>query len=297
MSLNLGNTHIKDIYVGSTKIKEVYQGSSKVYGLNQLFYVTVIQPNGGTITATPVKGYNGTEVILSNSPSTNYEFGGYSVTGATLFGNKFIINNSDVTVTGSFNLYQQDWVNLGSTEYTNKGGTSSTYWSSLTGMPSSSTLDYFTIIFDAYLDSGYGGAADIYLGNSNNDYVWRMRAHFERSYPGFVGIKYNVINWTTVPGGPSVGSYYLDDVSYMYCASKFTKGAYARFKIAFDRHNRLGYVYIDDALLGYVEMDVDPIIISKFGLRSELALSSEIAKMKNIKVSGFNTLERAQEWS
>lgn len=120
MSLNLGNTHIKDIYVGSTKIKEVYQGSSKVYGLNQLFYVTVIQPNGGTITATPVKGYNGTEVILSNSPSTNYEFGGYSVTGATLFGNKFIINNSDVTVTGSFNLYQQDWVNLGSTEYTNK---------------------------------------------------------------------------------------------------------------------------------------------------------------------------------
>lgn len=31
MSLNLGNTKIKDIYLGGTKIKEAYLGSSKVY--------------------------------------------------------------------------------------------------------------------------------------------------------------------------------------------------------------------------------------------------------------------------
>jgi len=32
MSLNLGNTKIKDIYLGGTKIKEAYLGSTKVYG-------------------------------------------------------------------------------------------------------------------------------------------------------------------------------------------------------------------------------------------------------------------------
>lgn len=36
MSLNLGNTKIKDIYLGGTKIKEAYLGSSKVYSSNAL---------------------------------------------------------------------------------------------------------------------------------------------------------------------------------------------------------------------------------------------------------------------
>lgn len=297
MSLNLGNTRIKDIYVGSTKIKEVYLGSSKVYGLNQIFYVTVIQPNGGTITATPVKGHNGTEVILSNSPSTNYEFGGYYITGATLSGNKFTIDNSDVTVTGTFNLYQQSWVNMGSTEYVANGGTTKTVWTTLTGMPSSSTLNYFTIIFDGYLKTGSLDASDIYLGNSSNDYMLRMRAHYLEPYPGFIGITYNVINWTTAQGAPEVGGFVQDNVTYMCCPAKFTKANYARFKIVFDRPNRLCYVYIDGTLLGYATMDEDPINIAKFGIRSEVGSGYDVAKMKNIKVSGFNTLERAQEWS
>ena len=295
MSLNLGNAHIKDIYLGATKIKEAYLGSVKVYGLNQIYYIAVIQPIGGTITATPVKGSNGTEVTLSNSPSDNYEFGSYSVTGATLSGNKFTIDNSDVTVTGTFNLYQQSWVDMGSTEY--HGGAGSIAWTELTGMPSSSTLNYFTIIFDAYLASGNLGAADINFANYSNDRIWRMRAHNEQSYPGFVGIIYNVIDWTTAQGAPTVGSFVQDRVSYRYCSSKFKKNTYARFKIAFDRPNRLGYVYIDDTLLGYATMDIDPISINKFGLRSETGISNDIAKMKNIKVSGFNTLARAQEWS
>ncbi len=295
MSINLGNRNIKDIYLGTTKIKEAYLGSVKVYGKYQIYYITVIQPTGGIITATPVEGPNGTEVTLTNSPSNNYEFNSYSVTGATLSGNKFIIDNSDVTVTGTFNLYQQDWVNMGSTEY--YGGAGSVIWTELTGMPSSSTLNYFTIIFDMYLASGSIGAADMHFANYSDERIWRMRVHYQQPYPGFVGITYNVINWTTAQGAPTVGSFVQDNVSYRYCSSKFNKNTYARFKIAFDRPNRLGYVYIDDTLLGYVTMDKDPISISKFGLRSEAGLGSDIAKMKNIKVSGFNTLSRAQEWS
>ena len=293
MSINLGNTHIKDIYLGATKIKEAYLGSVKVYGLNQIYYITVIQPIGGTITATPVKGSNGTEVTLSNRPSSNYEFDSYSVTGATLSGDKFTINNSDVTVTGTFNLCQESWVDMGSTEYSINNG--SGVWTPLTGMPSSSTLNYFTIIFDGYLKSNYNGASDIYLSSSNNGTIWRMRCHFLQPYPGFIAIDEGVAGWTTASGAPDVNSFYQDGVSYRYCSSKFNKDTYARFKIAFDRPNRLGYLYIGDSLLGYATIKADPINIQKFGILSEVPSAS--AKMKNIKVSGFSTLERAQEWS
>jgi hypothetical protein len=190
-----------------------------------------------------------------------------------------------------------EWVNLGSTEYSRAGGSTSVLWNNLTGMPSTSVYNYFTMIFDAYLTGGSGGAADIFLGNSSNGTIWRMRAHVNKSYPGFVGITSNVTAWTTQSGAPSVGSFTQDGVSYRYCSSKFTKGTYARFKIAFDRPNKLGYVYIGGTLLGYVTMNTDPINIHKFGLMSEQGRSYEIAKMKNIKVSGFTTLAAAQAWS
>lgn len=190
----------------------------------------------------------------------------------------------------------EEWVNMGSTEYS-RSGTTGTLWTSFTGMPSSSSLNYFTMIFDAYIASGSGGAAGIFLGNSSNGIMWRMRAHYQQSYPGFVGITGNVTAWITQPGAPSIGSYTLNSVSYRYCSSKFTKGTYARFKIAFDRPNKLGYVYIGGTLLGYITMNTDPINIKKFGLQSEQGRTYEIAKMKNIKVAGFDNLSNARNWS
>lgn len=63
------------------------------------YTVTVNQSTGGTISASPVQGYTGTEVTLSNTPATHYTFGSYNLTGATLkSANKFDIANSNVTV-------------------------------------------------------------------------------------------------------------------------------------------------------------------------------------------------------
>lgn len=59
--------------------------------------------NHGTVTASPNKGIQGTEVTLSNSPDTGYEFSSYSVTGATLKNdNQFNIGTTDVNVNGNF---------------------------------------------------------------------------------------------------------------------------------------------------------------------------------------------------
>lgn len=59
--------------------------------------------NHGTVTASPNKGIQGTEVTLSNSPESGYEFSSYSVTGAELYdGNKLTIGTTDVSVVGTF---------------------------------------------------------------------------------------------------------------------------------------------------------------------------------------------------
>ena len=58
-----------------------------------IFQVTTSTDGHGTMTASPMSGFSGTNVTLSNTPNANYGFQGYSVTGATLTGNKFTLNN------------------------------------------------------------------------------------------------------------------------------------------------------------------------------------------------------------
>lgn len=64
--------------------------------------VTVQNDGHGTVTASPSTGYSGTQVTLSNTPAANYGFSGYTITGATLTGNKFNIGTSNVTAKAWF---------------------------------------------------------------------------------------------------------------------------------------------------------------------------------------------------
>lgn len=85
--------------------------------------VTVTQTSGGTVNASPTVGYDGTTVTLSNTPNTNYTLRNYSITGATLTGNKFNLNGSNVTVKGNFfkdDIPTADQVKIGSQTWTNK---------------------------------------------------------------------------------------------------------------------------------------------------------------------------------
>lgn len=66
------------------------------------YYVTT-SGSHGSVVASPTEGTTGTEVMLSNTPDTGYEFNSYTLTGATLkSSNKFDIANSDVSVVGNF---------------------------------------------------------------------------------------------------------------------------------------------------------------------------------------------------
>ena len=66
------------------------------------YSLTIQQTNGGIVTANKSTGYEGDQVTLSNTPSSHYTFGSYSLTGATLTGNKFNFVNQNVTAKGTF---------------------------------------------------------------------------------------------------------------------------------------------------------------------------------------------------
>jgi hypothetical protein len=296
MSSLVLNPNIQDVIYNGNSCSLYFNGD-KIWP-NSIIYNVTTSGSHGTVTASPNQGGNGTTVTLSNTPDFGYEFSNYTVTGATLYdGNKFDINGSDVSVVGTFSSAMQQYVNLGSTEYRASGST--IIWQTFTGMPSSSSWNYFTYIFDALLETGTssGNGAYIFLTNSTQDVIWQMHARKEMSYPGFVGITKQVSAWTTDSQAPAIGSQTIDYISYMYCASKWTKGSYSRFKLVFDRNAKKCYTYIGSTLLGTATLKVDPITISKFGLKPKRTYNSEIAAMKNIKVAGFKYLSDAQNWT
>lgn len=59
-------------------------------------YVDVYEVSGVRCHSVPESGYQGTEATLVDEPAWNEKFSSYSITGATLTGNNFVINN-DVT--------------------------------------------------------------------------------------------------------------------------------------------------------------------------------------------------------
>ena len=83
-----------------------------------VYSVHTVSSTGGSVSAVPNSGISGTEVTLSNTPTTNYTFSSYSVTGATLKNsNQFDIESSDVYVKGNF-TYNDPWNPLNLPSYT-----------------------------------------------------------------------------------------------------------------------------------------------------------------------------------
>lgn len=84
--------------------KTLLNGTNEMFWQRNIYQVTTSTNGNGTMTAYPMSGFSGTNVTLSNTPNANYNFAGYSVTGATLTGNQFTLNN-DVTAKANFSGY------------------------------------------------------------------------------------------------------------------------------------------------------------------------------------------------
>lgn len=75
---------------------------NKTYGGHQLSrYIDVYEVSANRCHSVPESGYKGTEATLVDEPAWNEKFSSYSITGATLTGNNFILNN-DVTAKANY---------------------------------------------------------------------------------------------------------------------------------------------------------------------------------------------------
>lgn len=64
-------------------------------------YIDVYEVTTDGCSSSPMSGYKGTEATLVDQPAWNEKFSSYSITGATLTGNNFILNN-DVTAKANY---------------------------------------------------------------------------------------------------------------------------------------------------------------------------------------------------
>ena len=64
-------------------------------------YIDVYEVSANGCHSVPESGYKGTEATLVDEPAWNEKFSSYSITGATLTGNNFILNN-DVTAQANY---------------------------------------------------------------------------------------------------------------------------------------------------------------------------------------------------
>jgi len=106
--------------------------------------------NHGSVNANPNAGEFGTNVTLSNTPDTGYNFTGYSIAGdgASLSGNTLTIGYSDVSVTGNFgiNVYSITYNNVTGGNFT--GPSTATYGTTITvnaTAKSGYTFNYITV--------------------------------------------------------------------------------------------------------------------------------------------------------
>lgn len=81
--------------------KALLNNSKEMLWNRNIFTVTTATDGHGTMTASLMSGFPGTNVTLSNTPDSGYTFSSYNLTGATLTGNQFTLNN-DVTAHANF---------------------------------------------------------------------------------------------------------------------------------------------------------------------------------------------------
>lgn len=88
-------------------------------------HVNILSTTGGTITAEPVEGYDGTVVKLSHTDNPYYTFINYTVSGARLYNDRYFrFEGSDVTVSGTWQFSTKwlcdNWVNINGAIWTSK---------------------------------------------------------------------------------------------------------------------------------------------------------------------------------
>lgn len=112
--------------------------------------ITLQNDGHGTIAASKPSAFSGEQITLSNTPATNYQFSGYTITGATLTGNVFNMPDNNVTAKAWFKAATPHNVNVKIRDYWTTAAWGGTATATPSSAPAGTTIQLRATPMDEY---------------------------------------------------------------------------------------------------------------------------------------------------
>lgn len=220
--------------------------TAKAWFKKHAYSLTLQNDGHGTIAASKTTGYSGDSITLSNTPATNYQFSGYSVTGATLNGSTVKLGASNATAKAWFKELPVSSVYYTSTTTTYTTG--STLNKTVSINKAVTACRYLTIKVKSYLAT-YGNYAWIYDMNFNfNNGSWnrRNRNLYNNCVPLKYGGSFTAQSYST---RPYVITRNIEGTS-AWLENGGAPDSEKWFKLVIDRTNNVGSAYYNGTYFG-----------------------------------------------
>lgn len=217
---------------------------------------------------------------------------------------KYLSHNGNLIQRGSHNFIYRNYGPISPVIYVNMpneyNGNTSTVWTDLVNMPSTSDLDIFVFKFEGcFVTTGTSNfAGDIYW-NTLTETKWRIRQHNSSRTLG-VGFvtntegTYGTSNWVNATG-ITTNNRTANNIQWK-CWSEWSQNAneeiWMPVKFIFVRSENNAIVYLNNTLIGSCDYNDDPINITKFGLLRETTRTTKAA-LRGLIIAGCSTMEEA----
>lgn len=258
-----------------------YPGWNGYVGYNKnSVNITYTTDGNGTLTGNSNTAMPGDIITLTATPNTNYDLSGYSITGATLTGNQFAAENTDVTAYAAFSAVPQSalyWSTTASNTAGSKASSTMTISKAVTG------FNYFTLKFQHQAGHTTRIWAD-YINVNFNTGSWRCRAHY------LAGDYKPVRNGDTFTASNSnVASRTTDSQTLRYDTS-IADTTNATYKFVVDRNAARCSAFLNNTYLGYGNVNSNITAVNNVQIGNEQTGS---VTAKQYYLAGFKTLSAA----
>lgn len=258
-----------------------YPGWNGYVGYNKnSVNITYTTDGNGTLTGNSNTAMLGDIITLTATPNTNYALSGYAITGATLTGNQFAVENANVTAYAAFSAVPQSALYWSTTASNTAGSKASNTRSINTDV---TEFNYFTLKFQHQAGHSTSVWAD-YINVNFNTGSWSCRAHYQ------AGNYKPVRNGATFTASNSnVASRTTDNQTLRYYKS-IADTTNATYKFVVDRNAARCSAFLNNTYLGYGNVNSNITAVNNVKIGNEQTGS---VTAKQYYLAGFKTLSAA----
>lgn len=234
----------------------------------------------GTLTGNSNTAMPGDIITLTATPNSNYALSGYAITGATLTGNKFAAENTNVTAYAAFSAVPQSalyWSTTASNTAGNKASNTKSINKAVTG------FNYFTLKFQ-HQASHPGSVWADYINVNFNTGSWGMRAHYQ------AGNYKPVRNGATFTAANSNVASRTQDSSTLRYYKSIADTTNATYKFVVDRNAARCSAFLNNTYLGYGNVNSNITAVNSVAIGNE---QNGGVTAKQYYLAGFKTLAAA----